>query len=711
MTKVRMPASRTAPRAGGGERAANRAAPALALGAAAAMFDAVLEKVAAQTGHVIEAPRIIPVDQTFRQWCDELAAGGMKVDGKPFRLDDRPALAWIYDRIPSTVEEAFGHTLVLMKCAQVGFTVMEMLVTIYIALKFGPATIGMFLPDVNLASIKSTHRFMPIIRSIPAVHALMVEDAEDGSGRRAGEGNVRTRGLGNSLFIFSWTSGKASTESVPMDMLAFDEVQEMSLADMEKTQERLSGSALRYTLMGSTANWPDSDIHFWWKQGTQWAFHSKCPTCGTLKPLDEYFPDCIGFDPGAVDALTKRMGTSRYRCQAGHWLDDPQHGVWIAGNPDAWIDSIHFPQMLSPTISASDIMTKWHNSTDKKNFHNRVLGKPYLDPTQTPVTLEHMANCVAHGIAAGLKWKKGARGTFMGIDQMGNFNVVIIKERLEDGRQAVVHVEEIYHEDPFLRCSELMGLYGVAVAVVEINPNYNDAKRFSGRHPGRVFICDSFGSLPEDMVRWGDAPKLDPSDRRTDEDERDRWTVKVDQYKTMQTSFARFTAPRPLCLWPDPQDLVQEVVDKGVKQRVAVAPRAFYHFTKTALVAEKDEDTNKFKRVVRKISIDPHFSYANQLCDVAWARAHGTALIIIPEIADVQADRRAAAAAAAMPGLPTGVMAMMQTLPAGEVCGRCEAYPIDAEGNVAPAGMCKVRNFIVRARDPGCDLFVGMNDF
>ena len=103
----------------------------------------------------------------------------------------------------------------------------------------------------------------------------------------------------------------------------------------------------------------------------------------------------------------------------------------------------------------------------------------------------------------------------MGIDQMGNFNVVMIKERLPDGRQAVVHVEEIYAEDPFMRCSELMELYGVAVAVAEINPNYNDAKRFANRHPGKVFICNSFGNLAEGMIRWGDAPKLDVSDRRT----------------------------------------------------------------------------------------------------------------------------------------------------------------------------------------------------
>jgi phage terminase large subunit GpA-like protein len=183
-----------------------------------------------------------------------------------------------------------------MKCAQVGFTVLEMLATIYLGLRFGPATVGMFLPDQNLADIKSSKRFMPIVRSVPAVHRLMTMEAADGSGKKAGEGNVRTRQIGDSLFVFSWTSGRATTESIPMDILSFDEVQEMTLEQMEKTLERLSASSIRFTLMGSTANWPDSDIHHWFKLGSQHRFHTECPHCGEAKPLDDYFPQCIQYD-------------------------------------------------------------------------------------------------------------------------------------------------------------------------------------------------------------------------------------------------------------------------------------------------------------------------------------------------------------------------------------------------------------------------------
>ena len=77
--------------------------------------------------------------------------GGLLVDGHPFRLDNRPAMRWIYEQIPSTPEEANKKTLILQKSAQVGFTIMEVLATLYMGLKFSPAQIGMYLPDRTLA--------------------------------------------------------------------------------------------------------------------------------------------------------------------------------------------------------------------------------------------------------------------------------------------------------------------------------------------------------------------------------------------------------------------------------------------------------------------------------------------------------------------------------------------------------------------------------
>lgn len=656
----------------------------------AVFHDQVIELTAAQ--------KVIRPGETFRQWCERLADDGMKVDGHPFTLHDRPAMAWIYDQIPSTVQEAYKKTLVLMKCAQVGFTVMEMLAAIYLGLRFQPMTIGMFLPDMGLASLKSSQRFMPVVRTIPEVHKLMTMDDPNGNGRKTGEGNVRVRNIGEAMFVFSWTSGRSTTESIPMDVLSFDEVQEMTLEQMEKTRERLSASALRYTLMGSTANWPDADIHHWFKRGSQHIFYTECPSCLAKNPLDSYFPECIKWDAD--------QHRHRYVCkECGGWIDDTQRGEWIAQNPEAELGeapilSVHFPQFLSPTISAGDIIFAYNTATDMKNFFNRKLGKPYLDPSLVPVTLEHLRNCVEWGKRLGVKWKTRGKNCYMGIDQMGNFNVVVIKERLPSGHQAIVHVEEIYSMDPFARCDELMDAFGVACCVVEINPNYNDAKKFAHRFPGRVFICNSFDSMKDGMIVWGDQGKLSRSDVRLDEEAQDRYTLRMDQYKCMQVSMSRFTGAEPTCLMPDDQALVQEVIEKGVRQMAAVLPRMFHHLTKTALVAEKDDETNQYKRSVKKIGIDPHFSYANMLCDVAWARAYGTSTFILPEVG---ADRLGDFSGEQI-GIPAELVSTMEEITraryTGSVCGRCINF--DEE-----SGFCHEIKMKVRGEDPGCAGFIG----
>ena len=227
--------------------------------------------------------------------------------------------------------------------------------------------------------------------------------------------------------------------------------------------------------------------------------------------------------------------------------------------------------MLSPTVTAREIYETYINADDIKGFYNRKLSKPYQDPNELPVSQAHLDACVAEGARMGLTWKETATNTFMGIDQMGGFNCVVVKERLPDGRHAVIHVEEINDLDPFERCTQLMKDFGVQICVVEHLPNYNDAHRFANfeDHRGRVFLCTSYGPVEEGFARWGDGPALSVSLRRTDAEARDRCTVHVDQYKAMSVALNLLIFDRPaqqqlaeaigLAESPSPHDLAYEV--------------------------------------------------------------------------------------------------------------------------------------------------------
>lgn len=632
---------------------------------------------------------IIPADMTFTQWCEQLGRDGMRVDGSAFTLENRPAMKWLYDRLPSDPKEAFGRIDVLQKCAQVGFTVMEMLYSIYVALKWTPCKVGMYLPDMKLAAAKSAERFMPIVRTVPVAYSRLTDG-------KASEGNVMIRSMGESRFHFLWTSGKAMTESFPLDVLSFDEVQEMTIEQMEKTQERLSASRIRYTLMGSTANWPEADINWWYKKGQQWRFHTLCPECGESHVLDDYFPECIDYNAGQV----KRAPVDEYvyvcrTCRG--WIDDPQRGEWRAANPGARIFSVHYPQFLSPTISAREIIEAYHNASDMKNFYNRKLGKPYVDPSQVPVNLEILGECEKEGIKAGLTWKKAGRETFMGVDNMGGFSCVYLAERMPDGRMATTHVEAIYGLNPWARLDELMEQYHVAVCVCEQLPNYDSAKQFASRWSGRVFLVSNYANIEDDMLRWGDA-QLSKADRKTAEEYRDRYTLSVDQYKLMSWSMGRIS--KRMTLFPQSDALVQELDEKGIKVRRPILRTVWDHFCHTALVTEKDDEEHKMRRRVVKVGMDPHFSFAYMLCCAAWCRAYGTSSFILPESGMNNQERREQVEKA-MPGLPEPVLGMIEQPEAVHVCSRCHSYRGDESG-----GNCIDRGFSVRPGDAGCMMFL-----
>ena len=702
-------------------------------------FAAALSRMARQVQKV--GGGAIPVEMTFLQWLYGLQDRGLKIDGKPFRLDDRKALLPIYEAIPSTREEARGRIVVVQKATQLGLTVWEVLAHVYMALKFGPVNIGMFMPDQSTASFKSEHRFMRIMRSSGELLRLMTHREDEGKDRKVGEGNILTRVLGESILMFLWTSGRVTTESRPMDIVGLDEAQEMTLDQIDKVMARMGDSEIGMALMLSTANMPGADINYWYMLGDQRVWHTQCPSCGALSDLSDpagIFPD---------RSIKYERGEYYWACPScGGTILDPQDGRYIPavkreedgqrlrrlraeaegedsevrdeddapnkGHGDPDIISFLIPRTISPKITPRKMISAWNRTQtghQKKSFYNRTLARPYIDAEQLPVTMAHCLAAVEAGRKAGVTWKRFGREALMGIDQMGSFNAVIIKERLRDGRQAVIHVEAVFGESPFDRCTELMEQYRVSVCVVEQLPNVNDARRFANldAHRGRVFLA-GYADLKDDAMIWGD--DLSKSDRRTSEEDRSRYSVTLNQYKCMQT--ALFRVRDGFCLFPDPNELIQEVLVGGRKERMPILNDwVFLHLTKVALVVEQEgeattatrkrhgmQEARKSRAKVMKVGIDPHYAYANMLCDVAWARNHGTGMVWFPD--RPREDKKHEDVQQAWPGLPHGVASHMVEPPKGEVCGRCTSYDRE-RGN-----WCAERDFSVRANDPGCSVFV-----
>jgi hypothetical protein len=65
---------------------------------------------------------------------------------------------------------------------------------------------------------------------------------------------------------------------------------------------------------------------------------------------------------------------------------------------------------------------------------------------------------------------------------------------------------------------------------------------------------------------------------------------------------------------------------------------------------------------VQKVGIDPHFAYANMLCDVAWSRAFGSSLMVF---ADTKDQRLPGGEVSLSSILPATLANQIQQLPSG----------------------------------------------
>lgn len=168
------------------------------------------------------------------------------------------------------------------------------------------------------------------------------------------------------------------------------------------------------------------------------------------------------------------------------------------------------------------------------------------------------------------------------------------------------------------------------------------------------------------------------------------------------------------CLFPNPDALVQEIRIKNARKPMAILREvAFLHFQRTALVTERpDEAEKKYRARVVKVGIDPHFSFANMLCDVAWSRAYGASTFLFPEEVAGRGESGMSTstrtpASQLLPGAPTFLAALVeeindhQSIP---TCGGCSYYPFTDEGPAA-SGHCPIQNATVRSKDPGCPLY------
>lgn len=603
---------------------------------------------------------------------DGLNAGGQPIDpcdndrafADRYRLTiDRQPLDWSpvgYSHMREVYEDDHPDQ-VIMAGAQTGKTARAL--TRYVrggVVKWGGFA-GYYFPDFPLAGKFSRDRFVPFVRSSSELRKWLGQAEEQD---RKGANEVLSRTFGASTFYFLSTRGGTATESVPMQVLVFDELRRMQREDVQRAELRTEAQVAPWSLKVSTAFYPDGDIHAAFMAGDQRYFHTGCD-CPDGVILSQAFPECAVWLRGSTPEFRRKVehaftmaglpwlgmtprdvekfGEAVLVCPTcGTIVTNPRDGWWAPHNEGAWAHSYQLPQLLTPSQSAARCLKRWENPEgDVQENFNSILGLPYVDAEARPVTLDHLLGCVNPQ----LHWpanmtdawrRKYVRNCAMGIDSMGGFNCAVVKALAPNGKFRTVHVAVLHGDDPWRGCARLMQLYDVRLCVADQLPNYNEAHRFAKAFPGRVFLAsytNRTGGEDTPLVDWKDRA-IPPPGQKGDETAF-KYRVTINRTKGLKWSLGRWG--RHLNETPDPAGLLQLLPRQSGKVMLTAGLRAgvfepvpicrdVYFDHQTRVVFRKDyanDDAKRrgdFKLVAEHLGLDPHFAHADLYANVALAR-------------------------------------------------------------------------------------------
>jgi hypothetical protein len=555
------------------------------------------------------------LQSNFALWC---TYGGIEVDQRPFEFDNHRYLLPIY---METAKE-----IAWMKSAQMGATIYEVLRLLWFT-RYNTCKAALYFPTSDGVTKLAKDRLNPLIMSNEELRAS-VNQQDDALGLKQIE-NIH--GRKSSLYML-YLGGQASKDSVPLDILAFDEVRLVNSDDIDQALERVSHSTFKYKMYVSTAGYPNLDIHQRFLRGTQKYWHVKCNCTDGFIP-SECFPDCC-IDTG--DEVYLRCPKCKTR------IRDPQNGNYIEHNPGADYPSYHISQFISRFISPKEILQHYHRATNKKEFHNAKLGKPFVDQENVPITDDVLENCVHPDY----RWlireqRKQRRNCAMGIDQHGGNIYAVISKRDKDGRKQIVHLEIVdtanpqYWEGgkpttPFKRAHELMIEFDIGMCVIDALPNYNEAAELARAFPGRVFIAWYGGEGQKDMVLWYDRARMKENIRRGSQKVKVKWQVALNRYTSIDFALSEFVDRN--VMMPHPDALVQVVRNKEGRYGAENICRTRFWLHLKSIVRQKtfiDETTGRYRMEWAQLGRDPHFVHAWNYCNVAIERLKRQAIFVM----------------------------------------------------------------------------------
>lgn len=402
--------------------------------------------------------------------------------GEPLDFGTHPFLA---DPYRDTHQE-----LVFLKGAQLGFSTLSIIRTLWAVTKFPISAIYTF-PTTEDVTRFTASRINPIIagseylksRILNADSVRMKQFAHHPVQRGEPTGPVST-------IYFNGAQNDKDATTADADLLIHDEEDRSNAQVIEQYESRLDHSRFKWKIRISTPTTPGAGIDRAFRNSDQRAWMHRCPRCNHEFTMS--FPDCIVPD---TIAEVEAGAEAYYVCPScrdrlpeearitGRWVPlypgrDRSHGYAVS-------------QMAAPWISAERILDRRQKASYEADFWNLVMGQPWIDATDA-LTREAILSRQDPMRAM----QRYGQGGFMGVDVGSSLDVVI--DELEAGQSRTVYMGR--HKE-FAELDQLMNDFHVRACVIDAYPEERLAKEFQQRW-GRTVWRAAYINNPTAPREW-----------------------------------------------------------------------------------------------------------------------------------------------------------------------------------------------------------------
>jgi hypothetical protein len=408
----------------------------------------------------------------------QLASGPFQVEGHEYQID------MLTEKAPRQCS---------MKGAQQGSTEIANIRTLY-GMSSGryPQGALYLFPSVDTVTDFSRARFAPLLSENPEI-GRQVTSTDTVGIKRIGRSTLYFRGARATGRIENIKKTSAALKGIPVDLVVFDEVDEIEPSMIDLALERLAHSKVKEEVYLSTPSIPNYGIDKLYADSDQRIWLIRCEACGAETCLEIEFPSIL------LQMQDGRVIRACKKCQREIF---PRNGHWVARYPERSKDMVGWwiSQLNSTYVDPGSILRAFNDPPHGNiaEVYNSKLAQAYISAEDKLTVQDIYSCCFQNPMLAKFQGPACA-----GIDVGAKLHVVVGYRRSEK----VFEVCYAARVSSFNDLHDICQRFGVKVAVIDLEPETRQVHQWQAAESFPIFGCDYIDSI-QAGPQWNEQQKV-----------------------------------------------------------------------------------------------------------------------------------------------------------------------------------------------------------